>query len=167
MFHRKHIFAGMTKIKYLLLLVGLAGCFASCSKDSFDADAQFRNDTTAIRKFITDRKIPAIKDKSGVFYQIIAPGSGSVAYTANTSITAEYEGRLLDGAVFDGTKSGTPLTFALGGVITGWQIAIPFIQPGGQIRMILPSGYGYGNSAAGAIPANSILDFTVTLTAAK
>jgi FKBP-type peptidyl-prolyl cis-trans isomerase FkpA len=157
----------MMKIKHLLLLVCVAGCFASCSKDNFDADEQFRNDTTAIRKFIIASNIPAVKDKSGLFYQIIAPGAGSVTYTANSSITAEYEGRLLDGAVFDGTKTGAPLTFSLGRVITGWQIGIPLIQPGGKIRMIIPSGYAYGNSAAGAIPANSILDFTVTLSAVK
>jgi FKBP-type peptidyl-prolyl cis-trans isomerase FkpA len=162
-----YIFAAMMKIKHLLLLVCIAGCFASCSKDSFDADEQFRNDTTAIRRFITTNNIPAVKDKSGLFYQIIAPGTGAVTYTANTSITAEYEGKLLDGAVFDATKSGSPITFTLGGVITGWQIGIPLIQPGGRIRMIIPSGYAYGNSAAGAIPANSILDFTVTLSSAK
>ena len=157
----------MMKIKYLLLLVCATVCFTSCSKDSFDADAQFRNDTTAIRKFIIANNIPAVKDNSGLFYQIITPGTGSATYTANTQITAEYEGKLLDGAVFDATKSGSPVTFALGGVITGWQIAIPRIQAGGKIRMIIPSAYGYGNSGAGAIPANSILDFTVTLTAVK
>jgi len=162
-----YIFAFIMKVKYLLLLLSVAGCFASCSKDSFDADAQFRTDTTAIRKFITDNKIPALKDKSGVFYQIIAPGSGSVTYTANTSITAEYEGKLLDGTVFDATKAGAPVTFALGGVITGWQIGIPYIQSGGKIRMIIPSGYAYGNTNTGAIAANSILDFTVSLSAVK
>lgn len=157
----------MNKIKYLFLLVGVAGCFAACSKkDNFDADAQFRADTTAIRKFITENNIPALKDKSGVFYQVIAPGTGSVTYTASTSITADYEGRLLSGSVFDSSK-GTPITFALGGVITGWQIGIPYIQNGGKIRMIIPSGYAYGNSSVGSIPANSVLDFTVTLSAVK
>lgn len=157
----------MKKAKYLLLLVGVAGCFAACSKkDTFDADAQFRADTTAIRKFIIANNIPALKDKSGVFYQIIAPGTGSVTYTASTSITADYEGRLLSGSVFDSSK-GTPITFTLGGVITGWQIGIPYIQNGGKIRMIIPSGYAYGNSAVGTIPANSVLDFTVTLSGVK
>lgn len=164
---RIYIFAAMMKVKYLFLLVCVAGCFASCSKDNFDADAQLRADTTAIRKFVTDNKIPALKDKSGVFYQIIAPGSGSVTYTANTSITAEYEGRLLDGTVFDATKPGLPAQFTLGGVITGWQIGIPYIQSGGKIRMIIPSGYAYGNAKTGAISANSILDFTVSVSAVK
>jgi FKBP-type peptidyl-prolyl cis-trans isomerase FkpA len=157
----------MNKIKYLFLLVCIAGCFAACSKkNDFDQEAQFRSDTTAIRKFITDNNIPALKDKSGVFYQILAAGTGSVTYTASTSITADYEGRLLTGAVFDSSK-GTPITFSLGAVIAGWQIAIPYIQNGGKIRMFIPSYYGYGNAEAGSIPANSILDFTVTLSNVK
>jgi FKBP-type peptidyl-prolyl cis-trans isomerase FkpA len=154
----------MKTIKYILFLVCVTVCFTACSKnDKFDQDAQFRSDTTDIRKFITDNKIPALKDKSGIFYQILAPGSGAVTYTASTSIKADYEGRLLTGFVFDGSK-GTPISFTLGSVIAGWQIAIPYIQNGGKIRFILPSYYGYGNSGIGSIPANSILDFTVTLT---
>lgn len=158
----------MKKMKYLLLLVGITLGFAACSKkESFDQEAQFKTDTVAIRKFVTENNIAGIKEeKTGIFYQIIAPGSGDVAYSKSTSITADYEGRLLTGAVFDGSK-GKPITFQLGGVISGWQIAIPLIQKGGKIRFILPSLYAYGNSGSGPIAPNSILDFTVTLTDLK
>jgi len=157
----------MKTIKHLLLLACIAISLTACSnKDKFDVDAQLRSDTTAIRKFITDNNIPALKDKSGIFYQVLEPGSGNVVYSATTSVTADYEGRLLSGQVFDSSK-GTPVVFALGGVITGWQIAIPYIQKGGKIRFIMPSYYGYGNSSIGSIPSNSILDFTVTLADVK
>ncbi|WP_158795320.1 FKBP-type peptidyl-prolyl cis-trans isomerase [Pedobacter sp. L105] len=164
----------MIKIKYILLIVCLAGCFAACKKtentnDGASQAAQLTADTTAIRKFIVANNIPAIKDKSGVFYQIIAPGTGSVVYTANTTITANYAGRLLNGTVFDTNLSSTgavvtPFSFTLPNVIVGWQVGIPYIQNGGQIRLIIPSLYGYGSTAVGTIPANSILDFTITLT---
>jgi len=154
----------MNKIKHLLLLVCIAGCFTACKKtESFDAEKQFSADTTAIRNFIVANKIPAVKDASGIFYQIIAPGTGSVTYSASTSVTADYTGKLLDGSTFDSSK-GTPIKFTLGGVIVGWQIAIPKIQKGGSIRMFIPSYYGYANSTVGSIPANSVLDFTVSLT---
>lgn len=157
----------MNKIKHLLLLICIAGCFAACQKstpiDNFDYAAQFTKDTTAIRAFVVKNNIPVIKDKSGVFYQVLTPGTGNVTYTANTKITADYEGRLLDGSIFDSSK-GTPISFSLGQVIGGWQIAIPFIQPTGKIRFFVPSYYGYGNTSAGSIPPNSVLDFTVTLT---
>jgi len=156
----------MRNLKYLLLFVCIAGCLAACKKNDFDQEKQFKADTTAIRKFITDNNIPAVKDPSGLFYQIIQPGSGSVNYTATTSITSNYTGRLLNGTVFDSSK-GTPITFQLGGVIAGWQIGITKIQKGGKIRLIVPSLLGYGNQATGPIEENSILDFDVELTDVK
>lgn len=154
----------MNKIKNLFILVCIAGCFAACKKsssDNFDPEVQFKADTTAIRAFIKANNIPALKDKSGVFYQIIAPGSGSVTYTTATKITAAYQGKLLNGTVFDSSSSFGP--FTLNTVITGWGIGIPYIQKGGQIRLIIPSYFAYGNQSAGSLPANSILDFTITL----
>ena len=158
----------MLKFKYIMLLLCILSCFAACRKDAtvenYDPNPQFQKDTTAIRAFIKANNIPATKDLSGVFYQIIEPGVGNIAYSANTKITSDYEGKLLGGATFDSSK-GTPITFALGQVIAGWQIGIPKIQKGGKIRLFIPSYYGYGTAAQGsALPANSILDFNITLT---
>lgn len=157
----------MNKIKYLLLFVCIAGCFTACKNDEkYDAQAQLTNDTTAIRAFIVKNNIPAIKDKSGIFYQIISPGTGNVVYNGANEVTADYEGRFLTGSVFD-SSNGKAVGFRLDGVIKGWTIGIPFIQPGGKIRLIIPSLYGYGNVPMGPIPKNTILDFTVTLVTAK
>jgi len=158
----------MLKFRYIVMLVCLTGCLAACNKneafETYDPAPQFTIDTTAIRAFIKANNIQAVKDQSGVFYQIIEPGTGSISYTSNTKVTADYEGRLLNGTVFDSSK-GNPITFTLGGIIAGWQIGIPKIQKGGKIRLIIPSYYGYGNVAQGtSIPANAILDFNITLT---
>lgn len=153
----------MFKTKYIIILISIAGCFAACKKPAtFDPSVQFNTDTIAIRNFITTNSIPAIKDSYGVFYQVIEPGTGSIPYTGATKVTVDYQGRLLNGNVFDDSK-GVPFTFALGRLIAGWQIGIPKIQKGGKIRLFIPSYYGYGNTAAGSIPANSVLDFTITL----
>lgn len=154
----------MTHFGRFLLTVGIAGCFAACKKkENFDAEAQFKADTTAISAFVKANAIPALKDvKSGIFYQIITPGSGNVTYSQNTKVTVDYQGKLLKGETFDSSK-GQPVTFTLGRLIAGWQIGIPFIQKGGRIRLLIPSYYGYGNEASNAIPANSILDFDITL----
>lgn len=159
----------MIKIKhFIVLLVCTVTAFTSCKKkETYDPDPQFRADTTAIRAFIIANKIPAVKDpKTGVFYQVITPGSGNVQYSKSTNVSANYTGRFLNGNVFDQTK-GTPALFTLGGVIPGWQIGVPFIQPGGRIRLLIPSWLGYGNEDRGPIPANSILDFTIDLISAK
>jgi len=154
----------MTYIKYSLL-VCLAALLCACGKDKdFDVEAQLKADTTAIRAFVVANNIPALKTPQGIFYQIIAPGSGSVNYSASTKVTADYTGKLLNGTTFDTTIGKSPIEFSLGGVIAGWQIGIPLIQNGGTIRLLIPSYYAYGNSSpSGLIPENSILDFNVTL----
>lgn len=158
----------MVKFRYILVMLCIIAGFAACKKDavveSYDPTPQFQSDTTAIRAFIKANNITALKDSYGIFYQIIQPGSGSITYSAATKITADYEGKLLNGTIFDSTK-GTPISFTLGGVITGWQIGIQKIQKGGKIRLIIPSYFAYGTSSPSAlVPANSILDFTITLT---
>ncbi|MEJ2881746.1 FKBP-type peptidyl-prolyl cis-trans isomerase [Pedobacter sp. GR22-6] len=151
------------KIKYLIVLVALTASFAACKKGKpLDVEAQFKADTTAIRSYVTANNISVKKTSTGIFYQVIAPGSGSVNYSKSTQISADYQGKIMDGSVFDDSK-GTPVTFPLGGVIEGWQIGIPLIQKGGKIRLFIPSFYGYGASGSGPIPPNSILDFNITL----
>ncbi|HET8828665.1 MAG TPA: FKBP-type peptidyl-prolyl cis-trans isomerase, partial [Pelobium sp.] len=69
-------------------------------------------------------------------------------------------GKLLGGASFD---QGESKQFLLGNLIAGWRLGIPKIRTGGKIRLIIPSGYGYGDVAKQGIPANSILDFEIEL----
>nr|WP_068892450.1 FKBP-type peptidyl-prolyl cis-trans isomerase [Pedobacter panaciterrae] len=156
----------MTKIKHLLLFLCMAGCLAACKKDladdNYDPTVQFKADTTSIRAFVKKNNIVTQKEESsGLFYQIIEPGTGDVKYTTSTQVTANYTGRLLDGTEFETAKD---VKFTLNTVIVGWQLGIPLIQKGGKIRLIIPSFYGFGNVRNGPVPANSILDFTIELT---
>jgi len=152
----------MLKQKIFLVLFLVAGAFSSCKKEDYDPDKQLLLDDALIKEFITKNNIPAIKDeKSGVYYEVITAGSGSINYTASTQITVKYEGRLLNGSVFD--KNAIGATFSLGNLITGWQVGIPYIQKGGKIRLIVPSTLAYMNKARVGIPANSVLDFTIEL----
>ncbi len=158
----------MKKLKYLLLILFLAGAIASCKKnnfvDTFDYEAQFKLDTTTIRSFAVTNNLAVGKvNEYGVFYQVLAPGTGSATYGPNTQIKVNYKGRLLNGTGFDSTAVNQPRTFTLGNMIPGWQIGVPLIQKGGKIRLLIPSYYGYGNRANGPIPANSVLDFTIEL----
>ena len=62
---------------------------------------------------------------SGVQYKVLKEGNGATA--ADTSmVVVNYEGRLLDGTVFDSNKNhgGAPATFRVGQVINGWQDAL-------------------------------------------
>jgi len=144
----------MVKFKYFSIVALLVVAFSSCKKEE-DADKQ-------ITDFIQKNNINAVKDKSGLYYQIIKPGTGTTAINSSTNITIRYEGKLLDGSVFD-NGGGQEQTFRLGDLIEGWKIGIPFIQKGGEIRLIVPPSLGYGNRAVGSIPANSVLDFNIKL----
>lgn len=155
----------MKQIKHLVLLAVIASGFTACKSnvDDFDANAQLTADTIAIRKYVTDNNIPALKDKSGVFYQVITPGSGEVV-TVSKTVTVDYSGKVLGSSNNFDSSAGKPVEFRLSSLIVGWQIGIPYIQKGGQIRLFIPSGYAYGNNAQPGIPANSVLDFTIKLT---
>jgi FKBP-type peptidyl-prolyl cis-trans isomerase FkpA len=146
--------------RYILLLVVFIAAFSSCKKDSFDPAKQATTDDAAMQTYIKANNITATKDPSGVYYQVITPGTGSYP-NANSLITGAYSGKLLNGTVFD---SGSINATALSSYIKGWQIGIPHINTGGRILLLIPSALGYGNAASGSIPANSVLIFTVDLT---
>ena len=147
--------------KYLLFLVVFTAAFSSCKKEaSFDPAKQAATDDAAIQAYIKANNITATKDPSGLYYQVITPGTGDYP-NINSLITGAYSGKLLNGTVFDsGPISNTPLS----SFIQGWQVGIPHINTGGRILLLIPSALGYGNKVSGSIPANSVLIFTIDLT---
>ncbi len=156
-------------VSLLLSVIGLSSCLKE--NDTFkDPFVQLAEDEVVIKKYIADNNIPAIRDTSGVYYQIITPGVGEHKYVPSTEITVLYTGKFLGGSTFD-TSGSTPRKFVLrsntGSVIAGWQIGIQYIQKGGKIRLIIPSGYAYGAQEREGIPANSILDFDIELVDVK
>lgn len=150
----------MLKTKILLVLFLALGAFSSCKKEDYEPEKQLAIDDALIKDFIAKNSIVAVKDNSGIYYQIIAPGTGNVKYSGATQVTVNYEGKLLNGSVFDKNSSSS---FSLGALIPGWQIGIPLIQKGGKIRLIIPSTLAYMNQARVGIPENSVLDFTIEL----
>jgi len=105
----------------------------------------------------------AVKDEnSGVYYEIIDPGTGGTP-NLNSQIFIKYEGRLLNGNIFDEQSDPSRTGWQLRTLIPGWQVVIPKIRKGGKVKMIIPSALAYGCRANGNIPANSILYFYVEL----
>jgi len=153
----------MVKSRILLVFFLVTMALAGCKKDKYDADKQMAIDDALIVNYLAKNNIVAVKHSSGIYYEIIKPGSGSIVYNSTTKITADYTGVLLDGTVFDSTYGKSPATFTLGGVVAGWQVGIPLIQKGGEIRLIIPSVLAYQNTSSGAVPANAVLDFKIQL----
>lgn len=109
-------------------------------------------------------KKPGIKTlPSGVQYKIIKEGTGAKP-NANSTVTVNYEGRLIDGTVFDSSyKRNKPMTFKCNQVIKGWTDAIVQMPVGSTWEIYIPQELGYGNREAGQIKPFSTLIFKVEL----
>lgn len=158
----------MNKICILLAIVALA---ISCEESpdpcevptAFDVDeAILQADIETIDQYLVDNSIEAENHSTGLRYIIHKPGTGSRPNICN-DVLVGYEGRLLDGTVFDKTAENDASRFGLQGLIKGWQVGIPQIAVGGEITLFIPSPLGYAGGAPGNIPPNSILVFDITL----
>lgn len=101
---------------------------------------------------------------SGLLYQVLNEGSGKKP-TASDTVECHYEGRLIDGTVFDSSyKRGESATFPLNGVIAGWTEGVQLMSEGAKYRFFIPYQLAYGERGAGqAIPPLAALVFDVEL----
>ena len=102
--------------------------------------------------------------KSGLQYEILQEGTGKSPKATDT-VRCHYEGRLLDGSVFDSSyKRGEPADFGLNQVIPGWTEGVQLMKEGAKYRFTIPYLLAYGEQGAGAsIPPFSTLVFDVEL----
>ncbi|HEX5397819.1 MAG TPA: FKBP-type peptidyl-prolyl cis-trans isomerase [Verrucomicrobiae bacterium] len=102
---------------------------------------------------------------SGLKYQVLKHGTGTISPKATDTVTVNYEGKLLDGTVFDSSyKRGQPATFPLNRVIPGWTEGLQLMKVGDKFKFVIPPNLAYGaNSPSPAIPPNSTLVFEVEL----
>lgn len=101
---------------------------------------------------------------SGLMYQVLNEGTGKKPTAADT-VECHYEGRLIDGTVFDSSyKRGESATFPLNGVIAGWTEGVQLMSEGAKYRFFIPYQLAYGERGAGqAIPPFAALVFDVEL----
>ncbi len=101
---------------------------------------------------------------SGLQYQVLEPGTGSIHPEATDSVKVHYHGTLIDGTVFDSSvERGEPISFGLNQVIPGWTEGLQLMVEGEKTRFFIPSNLAYGNRAAGKIEPGSTLIFDVEL----
>ena len=102
--------------------------------------------------------------KSGLQYEVLTEGTGKSPKATDT-VRCHYEGRLLDGTVFDSSyKRGEPADFGLNQVIPGWTEGVQLMKEGAKFRFHIPYLLAYGERGAGAqIPPYSTLIFDVEL----
>lgn len=101
---------------------------------------------------------------SGLQYLVLKEGTGPKP-TINDKVKCDYEGRLIDGTIFDSSiKQGKPIEFAVNGVIAGWTEALQLMNTGSKYRLFIPSNLAYGDQQMGSdIKPGSTLIFDVDL----
>ncbi len=102
---------------------------------------------------------------SGLQYMVLRQGSGERP-TAASTVRVNYEGKLLDGTVFDSSYTrGEPASFPLANVVPGWTEGLQLMPVGSKYRFWVPSQLGYGEAGTqgGPIGPNATLTFDVEL----
>lgn len=100
---------------------------------------------------------------NGLQYKILRPGSGPNP-EPGSEVTVHYRGTLINGNEFDSSyRRNQPAKLALGGVIKGWQQALPLMKTGALWELYVPSDLAYGSTGAGTIGPDETLIFEVEL----
>jgi FKBP-type peptidyl-prolyl cis-trans isomerase len=101
---------------------------------------------------------------SGLQYEVLERGNGGQSPAATDVVVAHYEGRFIDGEVFDSSIArGQPAEFMLNQVIPGWTEGLQLMQTGDTYRLYIPSALAYGPGGSGPIPPHATLIFDVEL----
>jgi FKBP-type peptidyl-prolyl cis-trans isomerase len=110
-----------------------------------------------------------ITTASGLKYQVLKRGTGTVSPKATDTVNVHYHGTLLDGTVFDSSvERGQPISFPLNRVIPGWTEGLQYMKVGDKFKFTIPPNLAYGDrSPTPKIPPNSALVFEVELLGIK
>lgn len=146
--------------KYLIpfsFLIFLALC--SCDR----GERILTDNIEEIEQYLEDNNLSAQRTDSDLFYIIEEEGNGEFP-NINDEVTVDYHGYFPNGEVFDSSVDrGTPATFPLSRVISGWQEGIPLFSKGGKGVLLIPSHLAYGEDGPPGIPDNAVLIFDVDL----
>ncbi|HEY1108310.1 MAG TPA: FKBP-type peptidyl-prolyl cis-trans isomerase [Opitutaceae bacterium] len=142
----------------------LMGEFMQKRQEVYVKKEQEKNNAKNVEFFakLKDKK-GVIALPSGLYYEITQEGTGASPSAADR-VKVHYEGKLLDGTVFDSSiKRGQPAEFALNEVIPGWTEGLQKIKKGGKAILHVPYQLGYGEQGNQGIPPFATLVFEVEL----
>ena len=154
-----------------IAMVGLLLFCSACDKNRKAAKKKAKADAIKVSKKRSSDFHLKMKSESGVItlpsglqYKVIESGKGATP-KASDKVSCHYEGRLIDGTVFDSSyKRGKAIEFSVTGVISGWTEALQLMKVGDKWELYIPYQLAYGERGAGAViaPCSSLI-FTIEL----
>ncbi|MBQ1960891.1 MAG: FKBP-type peptidyl-prolyl cis-trans isomerase [Akkermansia sp.] len=115
------------------------------------------------------KKPGVVTTASGLQYKVLTEGKGKKYDEATDGKSAVcyvvYEGRLIDGTVFD--KTDTPIDMPIDRVVPGFSEALKLMPVGSEWEVVIPSNLAYGEQGPGIIGNNATLIFKLKLTDIK
>lgn len=89
----------------MVLALGFAGC---SNKDKEQKCSTALEDDAIMQQYITANGVTAVKHESGLYYEIIAEGTGAVP-TINSTVKANYTGKFTNNKIFDQGVASFPM----------------------------------------------------------
>lgn len=141
-------------LKYTFALLGMMVLFNSCKKEYESIE---NIDEAKIKAYIQKNNIPAVKDPSGFYYQILEQGTGGPLLNKD-SIFYTTTIKSLTGTTYLSPAAYTNEANYLGYVSpAAYRTALYTINRGGKVRIIIPSKLAFGKNGSGNIPSNEVI----------
>ncbi len=140
--------------KNILALITVMVLFNSCEKEYESIESI---DDAKIKAYIQKNNIPAVKDPSGFYYQILEPGTGGPLLNKDSVFYTSVVKSLT------GTTYYSPKEFSNEGTYLGYVTPVAYrtamytINRGGKVRVIVPSYLAFGKNGSGVVPANEVV----------
>lgn len=128
-------------------------------------EKQYGENKAAGEKYLAEnKKKEGVKTTaSGLQYKVLVEGTGALP-TDTTKVKVNYEGKLIDGTVFDSSyERNQPFEVDLAAprVIPGWIEVLKLMPAGSKWEVTIPQELAYGAQDMGQIKPFSTLVFTI------
>ena len=156
----------VTKIIILVIAVVLIGYYFARNSGGAKPEVVAANKKAGADFMEANKVEEGVKaTASGLQYLVLQEGTGAEHPAATDRVRVHYEGKLLDGTVFDSSVArGQPISFGLNQVIKGWTEGVQLMVVCEAARFFIPADMAYGDKGAGSdIPGGSTLTFDVEL----